>query len=216
MTLEPQARTACRLAFQRKLEKLSRPTAFVSRFWLLLSAAALSLAACAPAAVPSSTGPESTPSPAATGKLGEPSSEIVGGIALGSPAKAVEELLGPPDSKGDIVEMGATGDFESEWTWKEKGVHVRMAAATATGEQKVASLTVEAPSKLVTSRGVGIGTTRKEVETIYRAFLGTGRQPGEPDTTSATQLIIGSIYGGTFFTFADGKVSAIFVGAGAE
>ena len=28
--------------------------------------------------------------------------------------------------------------------------------------------------------------------------------------------VIGSIYGGTFFTFADGKVSAIFVGAGAE
>ena len=75
---------------------------------------------------------------------------------------------------------------------------------------------ITAPSELRTSRGIGIGAARADVETTYAAYLGKGRQPDEPDTTSPTSLIIGSIYGGTFFTFEGGNVSEIFVGVGAE
>ena len=75
---------------------------------------------------------------------------------------------------------------------------------------------VRAPCAVRHSRGIGIGAARADVETTYAAYLGKGRQPDEPDTTSPTSLIIGSIYGGTFFTFEGGNVSEIFVGVGAE
>ena len=158
----------------------------------------------------------STAAPTGPSRLGEPTSETIGGISLGLDAARIHELLGPPDAKGEMVEMGATGEFEADWTWPAKGLVLRMAAPTATDAPHVSAITIRAPSDLRTSRGVGVGSARADVEATYAAYLGKGREPDEPDTTSPTQLIVGSIYGGTFFTFAGGKVTEIFVGAGAE
>lgn len=170
----------------------------------------LSLVGC------SGKGTASAPKSAApTGTLGDPASETIGGLSLGATPASVEKLLGAPATKSPPQEMGATGEFVSDWHWTT-GETLSMAGSTADAAPTVGSITLEAPSKLTTSRGVGIGTSRAEVETIYKQLLGVGRQEGEPDTTSPEQLIIGSVYGGTFFQFTDGKVSRIFVGAGAE
>ena len=75
---------------------------------------------------------------------------------------------------------------------------------------------IAAPSTLRTSRGIGVGATRAEVEAAYRDALGKGREPNEPDATTEQLLIVGSVYGGTFFRFEGGKLVSIFVGAGAE
>lgn len=102
----------------------------------------------------------------------------------------------------------------STWTWPAAGVSLSMAMA---GDQAaVHSISIASPSTLTTSRGIGIGASRAEVERVYAEHLGKGREADEPDYTSPEQLIVGSIYGGTFFGFHDGKVDSIFVGAGAE
>lgn len=170
----------------------------------------LSIAGCGGKSAAPTTG---TSAPA--GPLGDPASETIGGISLGATPAVVEKLLGAPATKSPPQEMGATGEFVSDWHWAT-GETLSMAAGTADGAPTVGSITIEAPSKLTTSRGVGLGSTRAEVEKVYQAFLGKGRQEGEPDTTSAESLIVGSVYGGTFFSFEGGKVSRIFVGAGAE
>lgn len=147
----------------------------------------------------------------------DPTSERLGGLGLGDTAAAVEAALGPPASKTEPVEYGATGETISDWAWPDRGVTLSMMLdAGAAGGARIESMTIKAPATLTTSRGVGIGTSRAEVERIYGAYVGIGRQPDEPDTTSPEQLIIGSLYGGTFFMFSDGKVSEIFVGAAAE
>jgi hypothetical protein len=179
----------------------------------------LLIAACGGhAAPPLASHPGASPAVGRAGApaLAEATDESIGGIARGMTAAAVVQLLGAPSEKGEITELGATGEFVANWSWKATGVLLTLTAATPAGAQTVGAITIWAPCALKTSRGVGIGTSRAEVERRYHAFLGTGRQDGEPDMTSAESLIIGSIYGGTFFSFVDGKVSQIFVGAGAE
>ena len=174
-----------------------------------------SVAACGgkgPAA--GGSGPGSS-APTAAVKLADPTSESIGGIGIGDSAAAVETAFGAPTTKGEVVEWEATGDRTSTWTWDGKGLKLEMAETP--GGPAVHQLSVAAPSTFTTSRGVGIGTPFAEVDKIYGEFRGQGRQEGEPERWTAEDgIIVGSVYGGTFFTFVDGKVSSIFVGAGAE
>jgi hypothetical protein len=157
--------------------------------------------------------PASTPA-ASSVALADPTNESIGGVKTGDPSALVEKKLGAPTTKSEPQTMEATGETVSSWQWPAAGVSMTMASTEA--GFVVRDISIVAPSKLTTSRGVGIGASRADVEKIYKDFLGKGRQEGEPDTTSPEQLIIGSIYGGTAFSFTDGKVSTIFVGAGAE
>ena len=71
------------------------------------------------------------------------------------------------------------------------------------------AVTVFPPFEGKTSRGVGIGSTEEEVRAAYKNLIDPGSRPGE-------MIIAGSVYGGVFFTIEDGKVTTIFIGAGAE
>ncbi len=162
-----------------------------------------------------SCGGKGAPAPAAAAPvLGDPFGETVGGLAVGHTDAAVIAILGEPATRSPAEEMGATGELISTWSWPDQGVTLAMAMTGERGE--VSSMTFSAPCKFTTSRGVGLGMTRPEVEKIYAEFIGKGRDEGEPDPSSETQLVIGSIYGGTFYEFDGGKVVQIFVGAGAE
>lgn len=142
-------------------------------------------------------------------------SESIGGIALGDPAPKVEAAFGAPASKGEVVEWAATGDRTATWSWNE-GLRFEMAESSDGSPPTVHSMTMAAPSTRTTSRGVGIGTAYADVERIYAPFRGQGREEGEPEQWGPEGMIVGSVYGGTFFDFTDGKVSNVFVGAGAE
>jgi hypothetical protein len=146
----------------------------------------------------------------------DPTSERLGGIGVGDAAELAVDTFGEPASKSEPMEMGATGETVSSWSWPKHGLTIVMVLDAEAQSGTVSSMTVTAPSTITTSRGVGIGTPRADVDRIYAPFFGVGREPDEPDTTSPESLIIGSVYGGTFFTFAAGKVTEIFVGAGAE
>lgn len=169
----------------------------------------LLIAACGSPATPAVSNP---PPPAS---LAPADSETIGGISLGDPAAKVEAAFGAPASKGEVVEWEATGDRTATWTWNE-GLKLEMAEAADGAPPTVHSMHMEAPSKRTTSRGVGIGTPYAEVDRTYTPFRGKGGQDGEPEVWGPESIIVGSVYGGTFFTFEGGVVARVFVGAGAE
>jgi hypothetical protein len=157
--------------------------------------------------------PAQPPSPAAT--PAPPDRESIGGVALGDPEARVVDSLGHPDHKGEVEVWEATGESVSSWAWKDEGVRLDMMKDEG-GAFSVLAISLAAPAKVTTSRGVGIGASFAEVDRIYGPYRHLGREGDEPETWGADLIIVGTVYGGTFFTFTDGKVSEIFVGAGAE
>lgn len=137
--------------------------------------------------------------------------EQIGEFDTGIPDAQVIAKLGEPTKKGRIELEGATGDYIQSWTYQD-GLSFSMAADKRKGPQKIVSVTITAPSQLKTKKGFGIGSTRADVIKHY----GKVRAPeSEPDDEES--FIAGSIYGGLFFTFnKQGKVTEIFLGAGAE
>lgn len=135
--------------------------------------------------------------------------EGIGDLRLGMKAAEVVALMGEPSKKSGIDEEGATGDFVQSWDYPSKGLGIGMAAPSAKGPWSLSNLTANADCPMPGPWGLKIGSTRAEVEKIYgKAF--------DPDFTDADQFVAGSVYGGVFYGFTDGKVSSIFIGAGAE
>lgn len=187
--------------------------AMVRSIWFAL---VLVLAACGGKAAPAPVAPDPGGGGAPSGKLSDPTAEPVGDLMLGNDAAAVEQGLGAPESKGEVEEWAATGDFVSTWAWPAQGLSLDMAAASADGAPSVLSITVTPPATLKTKRGIGIGSSRADTRAAYQEYLGAGHVQDEPLVDDAERLIVGSVYGGIFFEFADDKVVRIFVGAGAE
>ena len=74
---------------------------------------------------------------------------------------------------------------------------------------EVESIGIKAPSTLVTSRGILIGSSKADVKKNYQhSTEGSGNDPNA--------YLVGSPYGGELFTFKHGKVSEIFLGQMAE
>jgi hypothetical protein len=164
-------------------------------------------------AAPSGGTTTTTPAPA---ELPDPANESLGGIRLNDPQSKVVQVLGEPTTKGEVQEWEATGARVSSWQWAGKGIQFDMGEDPQAGFT-VLGMTLEAPSTLTTSRGVGIGATFADVDKTYGAFRGKGVEEGETERWSEEDgIIVGSVYGGTMFSFTDGKVSSIFVGAAAE
>ncbi len=136
--------------------------------------------------------------------------EMLGKIKLEQKAAGVTALLGKPDSKGQDAEWAATGEWVQEWRFKSQGLTLNMASASKAGAKTVLSITAQAPSKLATSRGIHIGSTIAEVTKAY------GRVQDKEQSVSGKTFVAGSVYGGVIFTFTNGKVSQIFIGAAAE
>jgi hypothetical protein len=175
---------------------------------------AMTLAACygPPDSGMAPASPE--PTPAADPTRSEPSKpavdlkkETVGGIGLGTTDRDVVAALGEPARKGEPVEEGATGLVVQTWEYPARGLTLTMVAAD--GGQKVDRILVEAPSQLQTSRGIGIGSSRTEVETAYAAERNV-------EASTAETFVAGSEYGGVLFSFEGDKVRSIFIGAAAE
>ncbi len=128
----------------------------------------------------------------------------------GAVTSATKEL-GEPDTKSERAEMEATGDIVETWTWIKKGISMQVAAADMTADPTtILSMTVMVTSPFKTDRGIGIGSTVKEVEKAYAGAISS------PLSDDLPTIVAGSVYEGIFFDFVDDKVNQIFVGAGAE
>jgi hypothetical protein len=112
-------------------------------------------------------------------------------------------LLGKPARKTS-EEWAMDGQVYTTWTWPSHGVVLITGAM-----RSVFSVTCEGSCALKTKAGIGIGSTVDEVKTAY------GKQINKRES-SATDLVIGDAYGGTFFAIDGGKVVRIFIGTAAE
>ena len=155
---------------------------------------------------PSAADPQAA-APEAAQELGE----SLGQVALGMPAGDAVTLLGPAASKEVPTEWGADGLCHGTWTFPPHGLELDMAANCGQGEPSVAHITASTGCIMKTDRGIGIGSSRAEVEKAYPPAQWATEVPAD-----AERIIVGSVYGGILFRFEGSKVVLISIGAFAE
>ena len=77
-------------------------------------------------------------------------------------------------------------------------------------DETVSMIRATAGCTLATARGVKIGSTEAAVNKAY------GKERDKESSKAGQSFVAGSLYEGVVFTFKDGKVSGIFIGAAAE
>lgn len=137
--------------------------------------------------------------------------ELLGPLRLGMPADAALRVAGCKAGLGPESEEGATGDYVRQARLPACGLEFKLAGARKGGAKHVAGITVKAPSRLVTSRGIGIGASEAQVTAAYGRF-----RDGDGASKPGEVFVAGSIYDGLIFTFKGGRVAEIFLGAAAE
>ena len=137
--------------------------------------------------------------------------EGLGALHLGMLEKEVREFLGTPAKQTALTLQGADGLYVQEWRYPARGISLTMSTGeTKKGAKTVVRFEAAAPCQLATRRGIKIGSAESAVRKAYAA-IADRETPAAPGT-----FIAGSIFGGIIFNFADGKVSHILFGAGAE
>ena len=149
-----------------------------------------------------------TPPPPPSGKI---DIETFGDLKLGQASAETIKVLGEPDSKGRAIEWSADGLMHQDWVWKAKGLVLNMSydKADPGNTAIIYTITAQAPCTYKTKAGMGLGSTYAEVQQAYKKDI-------DPEATDATQITVGSVYGGIIFSFTNDKASRIFVGAEAE
>lgn len=104
--------------------------------------------------------------------------------------------LGEPDVREEEGEQDDGDEFVVRWEWRARGVVIDMLGTTPDGPLSVHSLWIRAPSKLETSRGVGIGTPRAEVERLYQ-----GLGSDDEDMVDPNEFVMGDLAVETTFRF---------------
>jgi len=139
--------------------------------------------------------------------------ESLGQLRLGLADNEVRAIVPGEPQKGADVYRGATGAYAQEWRYPAQGITLDMMSSAARGGKVIGSITVGAPFPLKTQRGIAIGSSQAEVLRAYGKFRA---QDAEDMAPSGDRFVAGSIHDGMIFTFSEGKVSAIFLGAAAE
>lgn len=129
-------------------------------------------------------------------------------LKLGLNVNDLTKILGESIEKSKSELWGADGEYHQTFKYSGLGLELDMI-----GEKEVDKIinmiTVVSPCDYKTNKGISIGSNYKEVEQAYKDYL-------NPDFSNSTSLVAGSIYGGLIFSFENGKVKSIFLGASAE
>jgi len=136
--------------------------------------------------------------------------ERLGNLKIDMTGRQVIQSLGTPKNKGQNTLWGADGRYHQNWYYPNQGITIGMVAQTAESSPKIASITLTAPSRLKTKRGLGIGDSYNAVKQAY------GKEEDRSSSRPNESFVAGSVYGGLIFSFENGRVSKIFLGAGAE
>ncbi len=136
--------------------------------------------------------------------------ESLGKLKLDLSAQQVIQLLGNPRQKGGVEFWVGDAIYHQYWYYPNQGITLSMASETEKGQQNIAFIKLVSPSTLPTKRGITIGSSIEEVSLAYAKEK--DQEMSIPDQT----FVAGSIYGGLIFTFDNGRVIEIFLGAAAE
>jgi hypothetical protein len=153
--------------------------------------------------------PEPEPEPAEGDEFPLLREETFGALKVGMNVADLQAAVPGIKAKGKCESSEATGDATRVMLDKKAGVE---AGVTCEGAKnlEVQWLKITAPSELESERGIAIGDSADEVKKLYGDVLSEEAEPTEES------IIAGSIYGGLGFTFADAKVTEMFLGAMAE
>ena len=154
-------------------------------------------------------------------------SDSLGGLRHGQKGTEVIKLYGEPKSKGENVEWEALGEYVQEWRYPDQGFTLQLSSEEKDGAKTVIIIKADKTCKLATARGIRIGSTWAELLKAYGDVWEReqGEAPGKPADAKAIAaavdhpqdtFVAGTIYGGVIFTLEKGRVTEIFIGAGAE
>lgn len=136
--------------------------------------------------------------------------ESIGFLRIGLSNVEVTNELGEPTEKSEAVEWGADGAVHQSWYYKTTGVELDMIGNS--GALEVSSIKITAPCKYKTKRGIGIGSSRKDIIEAYKDEISMENYTGFEEPI----IVAGSFYGGVIFSFENDTVSRIFIGAAGE
>jgi len=154
--------------------------------------------------------------------------ESIGKFRHEQKAADLIKIYGEPKSKGKAEMWEAIGEWVEDWNYPALGIVVKMHSEKKDGPKQVLMVIAGKGCELATARGIKVGSTRAEVQKAYgdveEKVPGEGpHKPGDPkpepaekDGKEEDSFVAGTIYGGVIFTFKDGKVSEILLGAAAE
>lgn len=135
-------------------------------------------------------------------------SETIGQFKVGMEVSSLIELLGQPAEKLERVLWEGDGEYHQTIKYPEQGLEFDM-IGESDQKQTVNRISMDAPCKFITSKGVGVGSSYAQVAQLYKAFL-------NPAFSDSDVLVAGSIYGGVIFSFEEGVLRSVFIGAEAE
>ena len=136
--------------------------------------------------------------------------EKLGEFKIGSSAARILEILGNPQTKSKPVFSEADGLYRQSWYYPKQGITFDMVTENKAATPKIASIKLTLPSKLKTNRGIKIADSYDKVVGVY------GQYEDRENSIRFKRLVAGSIYGGLIFSFQNGRVVEIFLGAAAE
>lgn len=157
-----------------------------------------------PTVVPTSPPPAQPPvaPPTKVAEEFDPSKEKFGELSYGLSVQRVQELFPAIKAKAgrraNMVDDGVLAGYDQQWVDKTSGLELTLTSETKKSAQTVSSISIESPSMLRTSSGVGIGDT---VEAVKKAY------PESSDGESEAELF--ALEGWLTFTIKDGKVANI-------
>ncbi len=134
--------------------------------------------------------------------------ESFGNIKIGLTDLKTVELIGEPQEKSKTEEWEADGETHQTWNYKQLGITINMIGKGALN-QVVNTISITAPCSLKTSKQIGIGSSKQEVQSAYDLSIDKANLESEA-------LVAGTVYGGMIFNFENGKVKTIFLGSVAE
>ncbi|RUQ27648.1 MAG: hypothetical protein EKK68_15590 [Candidatus Competibacteraceae bacterium] len=136
--------------------------------------------------------------------------ERIGPLRFDQPAAEAERLITCPVQRGPVELWGADGEYHQTWTAPACGLTLDLSATKPSRSKTLTAITLTRPSSWKTARGIGIGSTEREVVAAY------GRDREKETSVPGERLVAGTAYGGLVFTFHQGRVTRIFLGAAAE
>lgn len=134
-------------------------------------------------------------------------------LTYGIPEQTVMDSLGIPELEGEFEYWEADGNYHNQWDYFSLGLTLWMVSDTIGSPSKVEYIKItEEPliaSIFVTTKGIRIGTSKKQVQDLCGAHRDKTYDALHKDPNL---LLIGNLYEGTIFHFNGDKVSFIEMG----
>lgn len=132
--------------------------------------------------------------------------EMLGELKLQMNVEAVEKIVGEPHDITKFEFWGVDGYEHQSRFYQDSTIDVNYIKLDD-GNMIIDRILIDKNPNYKTTQDVGVGSTQIEVLKAYK---------GKISNISDDNIVAGSIYGGLFFYLNDGKVTSLYLGAGAE